>query len=414
MEHSKVRDDDKVSICIPSYNHAKFLPAAIDSALGQTYRNVEIVIADDGSTDDSLAIAQGYEKRNPTIVRVVAHPGHRNLGISATENLAFRESRGAYWSVLASDDLFLPRKTERQMKLLQSHGSRAAWVYGVAQYVDAEGNELPGRFGNPLPEGRAGVEMQISANRVPAMTVLARRQCISDTGGYRPGLLYSDWELWVRVAARYVCGFVSAPVVSYRMHGNNTSIGIAGIDNAARALEVMDSLKANAKGYGGDLDTPRTHALVELQRTRYLFALTRIEDAKQSLSAAFRHYPALARNPKLFYDWMTSGYIAHFHGRDFFEWVVAHLLDETPPSFSQRVQKSFNALALARAAARSYADGDLSRARALGVRAQATDARWLRDRELLSVMLKSALGSRMLNTARALKQRASATRRRAS
>ena len=77
-----------VSICIPSYNHAPYLPAAIESALGQTYRDLEVVIVDDGSTDDSLEIARAYERREPERVRVLTHPGHVNRGTAATANLA--------------------------------------------------------------------------------------------------------------------------------------------------------------------------------------------------------------------------------------------------------------------------------------------------------------------------------------
>lgn len=85
--------DPKVSICVPSYNHARFLPMALESALAQTYDDFEVVVVDDGSTDDSLAVAQSYAARHPSKVRVFTHPGHRNRGISETVNLAFEKAR---------------------------------------------------------------------------------------------------------------------------------------------------------------------------------------------------------------------------------------------------------------------------------------------------------------------------------
>src|SRR3954470_14585541 len=109
----------EVSICIASYNHARFLPATIESALSQTYQNIEIIIVDDGSTDDSLAIAESYSYRYPALVKVFTHPDGGNHGIAATSNLAFRKSTGRYWSGLGSDDEFCPQKTERQLNYLK-------------------------------------------------------------------------------------------------------------------------------------------------------------------------------------------------------------------------------------------------------------------------------------------------------
>jgi glycosyltransferase involved in cell wall biosynthesis len=86
----------RVSVCVPSYNHARYLPDTIESVLGQTYRDFEVVVVDDGSTDDSLAIAESYAARHPDRVRVFTHPGRRNLGISETVNLAARLSRGEF------------------------------------------------------------------------------------------------------------------------------------------------------------------------------------------------------------------------------------------------------------------------------------------------------------------------------
>jgi CDP-glycerol glycerophosphotransferase len=86
-----------VSICIPSYNHAAYLRQSIESALAQTYRDLEVVIVDDGSRDGSLAIAEEYARRHPDRVRVFTHPGHANAGIGATANRGIAEMRGRYW-----------------------------------------------------------------------------------------------------------------------------------------------------------------------------------------------------------------------------------------------------------------------------------------------------------------------------
>src|SRR6476660_5130840 len=122
----------RVSVCIPSYNHAPYLAEAIDSVLAQTYRDFEIVLVDDGSTDDSLEIAQGYAARFPDVVRVLTHANHANLGISETVNLAYQESRGEFWSGLPSDDMLYPDKLERQVAFLDAHPN-IGWLYSHAE-----------------------------------------------------------------------------------------------------------------------------------------------------------------------------------------------------------------------------------------------------------------------------------------
>src|SRR4051812_1969316 len=102
-----------VSVTIPSYNHARFLPEAIESVLAQTYDNIELIIVDDGSTDESLTIARDYAARFPEQIRVHTHPDGRNHGISKTANLALSLIRGKYWNGLASDDILLPTKIKQ-------------------------------------------------------------------------------------------------------------------------------------------------------------------------------------------------------------------------------------------------------------------------------------------------------------
>src|ERR1039457_2785079 len=136
-----------VSVCVASYNHARFLPAMLDGILSQTFRDFEIVAVDDGSTDNSLEVLHGYADRNPEIMRVYTHPGARNLGISATLNLGFEKSRGKYWCPHASDDVSYPDRLERQVAFLDGHPD-VGWVYGIADLIDDYGASLGGQFGS--------------------------------------------------------------------------------------------------------------------------------------------------------------------------------------------------------------------------------------------------------------------------
>lgn len=106
-----------VSVLMPFLNSQKFIVAAIESVFAQTFDDWELLLIDDGSTDDSTRIAHKFIRLAPDKVRYLEHPGHRNRGISASLNLGFRSARGRYIALLDSDDVWLPEKLRRQLAI---------------------------------------------------------------------------------------------------------------------------------------------------------------------------------------------------------------------------------------------------------------------------------------------------------
>src|SRR5215207_11709928 len=96
-------------------NAEKFIEEAIESVFAQTYDNSELLLVDDGSTDDSTQIALRYAERDPEKVRYLEHPGHRNRGMSASRNLGVSHAEGEYVAFLDADDVWLPYKLQRQV-----------------------------------------------------------------------------------------------------------------------------------------------------------------------------------------------------------------------------------------------------------------------------------------------------------
>ncbi|HEX8070885.1 MAG TPA: glycosyltransferase [Pyrinomonadaceae bacterium] len=297
----------KVSIGIPSYNHARYLPAAIESVLAQTYRNIELVIVDDGSTDDSLRIAREYEARHPAVVRVLTHAGGRNLGVTKTVNLMFEQSAGDYLSGLPSDDLLYPYKIEEQVAYLESHPS-VGWVYGYAHLADGDGRVRPewGLFGRDVTRAPDPVERLLEGNAVPGMTVLLRRACLALIEPHDPALVYSDWDFWLRLMAHAPAGFLPRPLVKYRVHGANTSIGSALDLNLQRCLDVLLKLRREAAAVGGALARPRTRALIELQCAFLLYLLDDERAAALCVRAAFAADPTLGRDAAYVARWLAA------------------------------------------------------------------------------------------------------------
>lgn len=200
-----------VSVVIPNYNYARFLPEALESVLAQTYPAVEILVVDDGSTDDSLQVLREYEGR----VRALTPP---NGGVARARNLGIRESRGELVAFLDSDDAWNPEKLAKQVALLEDGGF--GMVYTGLRFVDEDGTVL-----GQMTEGLSGwVLKELALLEKPGIlgsgsTALIRRACFDAVGLYEPALSTSaDWDLSRRIAGRYEIGMVREPLTSYRLH----------------------------------------------------------------------------------------------------------------------------------------------------------------------------------------------------
>lgn len=203
--------DAMVSVIIPNYNYAAYLGQAIDSALGQLYPAVEVLVVDDGSTDGSEAVLRGYGDR----IRWVRQA---RVGVSAARNRGIQESRGALIAFLDADDMWKPEKLARQVALLED--PRVGMVFCGIEYVNEVGRRL-----NVSVTGRSGQALkEIALLRWPGApgigsTALIRKACFDRVGGFDPQLSTSaDWDLWRRLACHYELAMVHEPLVGYRMH----------------------------------------------------------------------------------------------------------------------------------------------------------------------------------------------------
>ena len=264
-----------VSICIPAYNHAEFLPEAIESCLNQTYKDIEIIIVDDGSSDNSLEIARQYERTHPSLIQVFTHADSLHHGISATVNLACSKFKGAFYCGLASDDVFYPEKTQRQVNYLIKNPD-IGWVYSKAKMFGAMSDIV----GTDISQDPDPLETLIIDNRICGQTVLSRRSVWERTGAYDEALVFSDWDFWMRMLGVAKVGFIDEVLAGWRIHSRNTSVGIALKTGCEYALEVVTAWRARHF-------EPKHLGLINLRRSGYLFELGRLAEARASLSDAF-------------------------------------------------------------------------------------------------------------------------------
>jgi GT2 family glycosyltransferase len=382
-----------VSVGIPSYNHAPFLAAAIESVLEQSVRDLELVVADDGSRDGSFEIAQRYAEADPRVA-VVTHPGHANRGIGATVNLYRREVGGRYHVGMGSDDVLFPGALERQVAYLEAH-PRLGYVYGYARPIDADGRELADArlVGEDLTVGGRTVERLVQGNKIPVMALMMRRECLEQAGPEDEQLLYSDWEFFTRAAAHWDVAFIPDCLAGQRVHGRNVSVGASRAANLERALAVTQAFRERAPLVGGRLGEPRPRATIELQLAFLRFADGDASAGGAHLPQALERDPSLAADGRWLGDWLWSrlldGLLPDDRGWSFVEWIEG----EIAPSLDAGAARVFRrAAAASRREARAI---HLARARrptrahSAALAAFAISPRRAADRRFAAILLDS-------------------------
>jgi glycosyltransferase involved in cell wall biosynthesis len=198
-----------VSVVIATHNYGRYLGGALDSALAQTVRDFEIVVVDDGSTDDTPDAVRPY-LRDP---RVSYHRTERQ-GQPRAKNLGIRLSRAPLVAFLDADDVWLPAKLERQLPLFAADPDVGV-VYSRRLLIDEQGWEL--EYVQPALHRGWVLPRIFRSNFVCFSSSIVRRRVFEDVGGFDEAIgLAIDYDLWLRVALRYKFDYVDAPLVKYR------------------------------------------------------------------------------------------------------------------------------------------------------------------------------------------------------
>jgi hypothetical protein len=205
----------RISVVIPCYNHAHYLPLAVESVLAQTRPPEEIVVVDDGSTDETAAIAARYAPR-------ARHLWRPNGGLSAARNTGIAATTGELLAFLDADDMWRPEFLAQLSRALDEHPA-AGVVHCAARCVDRDGQWLPQTAAHPIAPQRVH-DALIEGNYLPAHSVLLRRACLDAVGGFDESMRASeDWDMWLRLSARFAVIGIPAVLALYRTHGANMS-----------------------------------------------------------------------------------------------------------------------------------------------------------------------------------------------
>lgn len=204
-----------VSVVIPTYNSAQYVTAAVNSVRAQTVRDVEILVVDDGSTDDTREVMKQYGA-------LVRYFSQENGGVAVARNHGIAESSGRYIAFLDADDTWSPHKLEQQLAVLEAN-PRYRLCYSAHTSVDAQLTPLG--VGRSERHGPALEDLLLHGNIVGSIcTVLCERELFKTGGVFDPELSQcADWDMWIRLAMLTEFLYLDEPLVTYRQHAANMS-----------------------------------------------------------------------------------------------------------------------------------------------------------------------------------------------
>ena len=209
----------KVSVVIITYNQGQFIAEAIQSVLDQTLRDLEIIVIDDGSTDNTREVVSPFP---------VTYFHQENQGVCKAYNRGAALSTGEYIYFLDADDVALKDALEKEVKVLDSH-PEVAFSYGQAYVMTEQGHVYRVRKSSILNssaivDGKEQIRELLFINRITSSTVLLRRRCFEEVGGFdeRMGAISEDRHLYVRLCKRYPVAYIAEPLIKYRVHPEQT------------------------------------------------------------------------------------------------------------------------------------------------------------------------------------------------
>jgi len=209
----------KVSIIIPTYNRAELLPRTIKSVLNQTLKDFELIIVDDGSTDNTKEVVEEIQKKDKRIRYIRLD---KNSGAPAhPKNVGIQNAKGDYIAFLDDDDEWLPEKLEKQIELFKNSQKKNLGFVGCNTLViDEQKNK---KYEYKMPKYKNVFQRLFGANFIRSLgNVIVKRNVFREVGLFDENLKYADdTDMWIRIAQKYDFDFVNESLFKYHWHGGN-------------------------------------------------------------------------------------------------------------------------------------------------------------------------------------------------
>ncbi len=239
-----------VSIIIPTYNRSQLIVDTLESVRAQSYSPIEIIVIDDGSTDDTSNVVSVWKKEH-SYTHLTLLSLEKNVGKSAAVNKAIACSSGEYLMILDSDDLLFPDAINHEVDFLSRFPEVGA-VFGNA-YVLRDNKKTQEPYGNLFTHMEEFTDLQqvygdllLRCNAIVASTVLMQRDVIRSVGDFNPAQHYvHDWDYWIRISHQSRIGYINKQILYYRIQ----SPGSSSANRVCTFTETMDLLLDAQKIY---------------------------------------------------------------------------------------------------------------------------------------------------------------------
>jgi glycosyltransferase involved in cell wall biosynthesis len=394
------RENPLVSIIVPNFNHARFIGDAIRSVLDQDYRNFEIVVVDDGSTDDSREVVAQFGRR-------VRYIWQDNQGLSAARNTGIRAAKGALIGLLDADDMYEPAFLSTLVTTLRADPG-ADGVYCGYRFVDHVNNPLPQIEARHVPDGDLHRAL-LDANFLVPEAMLVRRHCSESVGPFDENLrACEDWDMWLRITNQYRVIGTTQILTRHRI--------LPGSMSTDPARMLSNRLAVLSNHFGAELEDAEEGDSTKRRAYGRAYLVSCVEYlqygdrnlAYECLQKMVRVCPGLLNELDTFYQLgcgdQPKGSMGHSasldvqrNGESLFG-MLDKLFDD--PDVADSL-KGYRHTAYASAdfalGLLCYGASDLGAARGHFTRAIITDPRYGINGQFLSTLLKSLLGTRLVS-----------------
>ena len=218
-----------VSIIACCYNHEKFVEETLDGIISQTYENIDLIIIDDFSTDSSVKKINNWIKKHKHECLFIQNI--ENIGVVKTLNKALKKCKGKYFSMIACDDIYLPKKIESQIHYFEKIDDDYGAIYSDAYIIDENssyqyGTQISIKQINKPPSGNIYEDLIRKDNFIPALSVIYKTEIIKELGYYDESLIYEDYDMLLRLSKQYKIYFQKEIECCYRLHQTNMNYNL--------------------------------------------------------------------------------------------------------------------------------------------------------------------------------------------
>ncbi len=271
----------KVSIIIPTYNRAKLVTYAIESVLNQTYKNYEIIVVDDGSTDNTRELISKYGDK-------VKYFYKTNSGQGSARNFGIEKSVGEYIAFLDSDDLWLPERLKMGVVILEANKDVGLVYSNSYRLVDGKRMQRT-YFDDYRPYNGFVFKQLFYQDFIPTTSVILRKQCFTKVGLFDGGLSpCEDYDMWLRISSCFQLEYIDKALVFHRRHSGNLISDIVALLKMQKKVLEKTYLRYSSLIKFFRRDARKKITLVSYLSCRYLVEEKRYEEAIKEIKKSIK------------------------------------------------------------------------------------------------------------------------------